>query len=392
MNPSAKLEIPLPPETLLLFHDAMCTALCITIAEAGSGVVSNISINYDYTKALSKIIIEGDINLFNKKLDELFGAAKLKPSSYITIDNWSYFANKDILNLRMGGEKFPPPHMTIGRNIAKIIRRQCYLFAKGYKYVSIREELAGPKPSKGYLKIGLDNSIVNLLYKVLRSSSKTVNIMGTQYTITLLVSEPPNTVEKAFVVSRNFYKVNYEKGVTINLNDDMIKYILPHGSLDLLLNAPDIIYHNLTLNLVREYIQKTIDISNLPSLSIYIFSGSMFDENKNIVAYFTCDSIYLQELYSIITKIHGIDKAKYLIYHLNRAIQYLGEIVQKAHASKELTIVETLIPHIRIFMNNLISGAPYADSLYTVMRILRELERVDDKFKLMAEELSEAIL
>ena len=393
MSFHVRLEIPLPPETLPLFHDAICTALCITIAEAGPEIVRKISIEYDNQKALSKVVIEGNIDSFNRKFDELFGKPKVKPSAYTTIDKWLYTVSGELISFKMGGEKYPWTKKYPWTNIAKTIRRQCYLFAKGYKYISIRDEKRdskGLKPIKGYFKLGFGTPIITMLGKILRSS-QTINVMGNRYTLSLLVNMPPKTVDEALVVSKNFYKVNYGEDVTISLNEDLIKHVIPYRTLNLLLEAPDLVYHNLVLNLVREYIQGTIDVLNLPSISIYVFRGGAFDEDKIVFTYLECNNIQLQELYLMLTAARERKKALYLIDHLNRAIQYLGELTKKTEGSKEFTIVETVIPHIRTLMNNLVSGVSYTESLYTTVRILKELERVDNRFKLMAEELLEIL-
>jgi len=390
MSYGNKLEIPLPPKTLPLFHDAICTMLCIVVAEVGSENIHNISIEYDYNKALTQIVIEGNVDYFINKIDQIFGTDKLKPSNYILIDKWIYKADGNLTTLEMGGSRFPPPVMAIGRSISRIIRRQCYLFAKGYKYLSRRSERPGPKPTQGYLKLGFDNSIVNLFYRMLLSSSpapKGFDIMGERYTLMILVSEPPKTVDEAFTIYRSFYKVRYNERISIEINKDIVRRILPDMTLNLLLEAPDLVYHNLTLNLVKSHIQEGLEIAKLPSISIYIFPEGVFDENKEVLVYLTCTGNYLRQLHSLLTKVHGIERCSYVINHIDRAIQCLGGIVRRAQKDKRLTVIEAMIPHLRALMNNLVSGTPYIEPLYTTLRILKELERIDVEFRRLAEEL-----
>jgi len=385
-----KLEIPLPPKTLPLFHDAICTMLCIVVAEVGSENIHNISIEYDPNKALTKIVIEGNIDYFINKIDQLFGTDKLKPSNYIFIDKWIYKVDGNMTSLEMGGSRFPPPVMIIGRSISRIIRRQCYLFAKGYKYIYKRSEGPGPKPTQGYLKLGFDNSIVNLFYRILLSSSpapRGFDIMGRRYTLMILVSEPPKTVDEAFTIYRSFYNVRYNERISIEINQNIVRRILPDMALNLLLETPDLVYHNLTLNLVKSHIQGELEIANLPSISIYIFPEGVFDENKEVLVYLTCTGNYLRQLHSLLTRIHGIERCSYVISHIDRAIQCLGGIVRRAQNDKRLAVIEAVIPHLRAIMNNLVSGAPYIEPLYTTLRILKELERIDIEFRRLAREL-----
>jgi hypothetical protein len=371
--------------------------LSIVIAEVGSENIHNISIEYDSNKALTKIIIEGNVDYFIKKVDQLFGTDKLKPSNYILIDKWIYKADGNIASLEMGGSRFPPPEKVwrIGGRIAKTIRRQCYFYAKGYKYISKRGEKSAkrkdeePKPIQGYLKLGFDSSIVNLLYRILLSSSpiREFDIMGRKYTLIILVSEPPKTVDEAFTICRSFYNVRYNQRISIEINQNILRRILPGMALNLLLEAPDLVYHNLTLNLVRSHIQRELEIANFPSVSIYIFPEGVFDENKEVLVYLTCTGNYLRQLHSLLTRIHGIERCSYVINHIDEAIQCLGGIVRRAQKDKKFTVIEAVIPHLRVLMNNLVSGAPYMEPLYATLRILKELERIDIEFRRLAEEL-----
>ncbi|MCS7114490.1 MAG: hypothetical protein N0A00_03675 [Candidatus Bathyarchaeota archaeon] len=346
---------------------------------------------YDHQKGLSKVIIEGNVNVFLQKFDELFGTPKLKPSSHIAITDWCYVAEKDSISLYMGGKKFPWSKMNIGRNIRNVIRRQCYLFGKGWKYISVRDEAAGQRPVKGHLKLGFDNSMVSLLHKVIRFSSIERTVMKERYTLMLLVGAPPRTVDDAFTVSKAFYKVDNKEKTKISLNEDVIKYIHPHEALGLLMEAPDLLYHNFILGLVKSYVQGQIDISRLPLVSIYVFAGGRFDESKSFLVHFTCSNNYLQGVYSTLRGVHGVKRTSDMINHINKAIQYLGAIVQRAQVKEELTAIEAAIPHIRAFISNLLTGTPYAESLYMAVRILKELERRDESCKFLAGELLRSV-
>jgi len=387
---SPKLEIFLPPPTLPIFHDAICTAICITMAEAGSEATKSITYMYDADKALGKVVIEGDIETFKKKIDEIFGSPKLKPSEHIA-SGWIYSASRDLVNLEIGDKRFPPPYMKIGNDVTKIIRRQCYLFAKGYKFISIREEEKGPKPVKGHLKLGIHSSMVNLIWRMVRNASRTINIMGEQYSILLLVGEIPRTVSEALMIVQKLYSISYGDGVTINLNEDFTRHLLPHGALNLVLEAPDLIYHNFSLAFVKSHIQGTLDVGKLPTVNVYVFPGGIFSESKNTLVYFSLSSEYLQNLYMVITTTFGRDTASRIIDHINKAIMHLGELMQQAQQKKELTAIETVIPHFRAFLNNLLTGAPIMDSLYTITRLLIGFERIDERFKLIAKELTEMV-
>jgi hypothetical protein len=93
----------------------------------------------------------------------------------------------------------------------------------------------------------------------------------------------------------------------------------------------------------------------------------------------------------VITTTFGRDTASRIIDHINRAIMHLGELMQQAQQKKELTAIETVIPHFRAFLNNLLTGAPIMDSLYTITRLLIGFERIDERFKLIAKELTEMV-
>ncbi|MEM1546882.1 MAG: hypothetical protein QXP91_10580 [Candidatus Methanomethylicia archaeon] len=387
---SSKLEIFLPPTTLPIFHDVMCTALCIAIAEVGSETIRNITYMYDVDKALGKVIIEGDIETFKKKIDELFSSRRLKPSEGIS-EKWIYEVSKDSVNLEMGGKRFPSPGMGIGRNVAAIIRKQCYLFAKGYQFISIREEEAGPKPMRGHLKIGIHDSIVYLVWKMIRSASRTVNIMGEQYSILLLIGEVPRTVEDALMITHKLYRIDYSDGATINLNEDITKHMLPSNTLNLMLEAPDLVYHNFSLALVKNHIQGLLDVARLPILNVYVFPGVIFNENKDVIVYFSFNRESLQNLHMVIKTTIGSEEASRIINHINRAVMHLGNIVQQTQWRRELAVIETVIPHFRMFLNNLLTGAPIMDSLYTTIRLLTGFEKVDERFRLIAEELTKIV-
>jgi len=70
---------------------------------------------------------------------------------------------------------------------------------------------------------------------------------------------------------------------------------------------------------------------------------------------------------------------------------YLGNIVQQTQWRRELAVIETVIPHFRMFLNNLLTGAPIMDSLYTTIRLLTGFEKVDERFRLIAEELTKIV-
>lgn len=384
---SGRLEIPLPPRTLPLFHDAICTAICITIAEAGHEAVKGLRVEQDPSRALSKVIVEGDVDLFKAELDRLFGTEKLRPSSSITINRWRYFSDVDLTALEMGDSRFPGG-LSIGKDVARLIRKQCYLFAKGFKYVASREEARGLRPKRGYFKLGIDTPLLSLIRRVMMASHETLKAMGASYTLLLLVSEPPRSVDEA-IASRSLYRVEREGGrVRIALNNEVTRHIVPRGASNLILEAPDLIYHNLTLALVRRHIEGTLDVNKLPSINIYVYPGTVFDDSKDLVVQLTCTSSYLQGLLSTLTSIHGVDRASHLIGRVNRAVHYLGELIGEAQVREELRAISSIIPHVRSLLNNLVAGAPFTDELYMAIRLLEALRKVDERVDLLLRELT----
>lgn len=389
---TSMIEIPIPPSTLPLFHDAMCTAINIAISEAGTSVIQGISHEYDYRSALSKVVITGNIDGFKSKIDTLFGTQNLKPSDYITTSSWSYTADQGLVSLRMGGNRFPPPFMTTGKIVSHVIRRQCYLFAKGFKYIALREEGVKVAPVKGFLKLGFHNSLVYLFYKVLNSTSRVFGVLGQPYLLMLLFSEVAKTVDEAFEAVRNFYRIEYEEG-RIELNEEIFRYLVPYGAFGLVLEAPDLVYHSFTLMLVKKHLEGGLDVTKLPTVSIYVFPGGKRDESKDMLLYFNYTKDYLQGVYRTINSTYEVGEASRMIEHINRALQYLGDIVRQAQEQKrkEFTAIEAVIPHIRALLNNLLAGSPVTMELFKAVRLLKELENIDVRFKRLAYELLEAV-
>ncbi|PCN49929.1 hypothetical protein B6U99_07120, partial [Candidatus Geothermarchaeota archaeon ex4572_27] len=126
----------------------------------------------------------------------------------------------------------------------------------------------------------------------------------------------------------------------------------------------------------------------LPSINIYVYPGTVFDDSKDLVVQLTCTSSYLQGLLSTLTSIHGVDRASHLIGRVNRAVHYLGELIGEAQVREELRAISSIIPHVRSLLNNLVAGAPFTDELYMAIRLLEALRKVDERVDLLLRELT----
>lgn len=387
---NSKIEIPIPPTTLPLLHDAMCTIICSLLETIGPP--KKIEITYDEVKGLRKIIIENNVKLMLSMLDDFFGGPKLKPSAKIGIDHWSYGldANRKLAYLHAGSNKLPR-YTGVRRMFMNIFEKQCYSYAKGQYFIPLREEGKKLKPIAGHLEIGIDGGIAVMFNRALKHFSYTLRIQRERYTAYVLLGDIPSSHSIISDIVNYLYTINYENK-TIEVNRDNIRKVLtPYDTLNIMLEAPDLAYYNLLFKILHDYSKGTVDIVEWPPIRIYVYPGGYADVEKTVVAFFNITP----HDYSSLSKALEMLRIKYnlsvskVANIVNSAISKLSNIVKASAKREEASrALETLIPSLRMFVSKLASGILDVETLYDIARKLIGFESIDRRFSDVAEILT----
>lgn len=379
---SNKIEIPIPPETLPLLHDAMCTINCIVLKFTGP--MNKIEKSYDENRGLKKVIIYGNVNAFLKVLDELFQSQKLKPSLKIEIKDWTYkFDPREGTAYLYMGDKYLSKGATgVGRTfINTIIRRQCYLSAKGQQFILMREEERGEaKLVSGHLKVGIASGIAYMFNTALnRSFSYVVKSQKGNFRIYILLSGIPS--EHSIIDSVVSYLYSKTEEGSIEINDNIKQKLTPYDIVDLLAEAPDIIYYNLLFKFVYDYSTEIIDVTNWPPIRIYVYSE---DLEKAVLAFFDINYKDIDSLFKTLSSlkdVYGVDVPD-IAMSVNSFISELCRIIRSTLKREEvLRCIEILVPSLRIFLNELALGKLNITVLYEVVRKLVGFESIESEFR-----------
>lgn len=389
---SNKIEIPIPPETLPLLHDAMCTINCIVLKFTGP--IGKIEKSYDEDRGLKKVTIHGNVNIFLKTLDDLFQSQKLKPSLKIEIGDWFYrFEPREgIAYLYMGDKYLSKGATGVGRNfIDTIIRRQCYLSAKGQQFISIREEeKRQAKLVSGYLKVGVASGIAQMFNTALNRcfSYRLISQKG-DFRIYILLGDIP--LEQSIIDSVVSYLYSKTEEGLIEVNANIKQKLTPYNIVDFLVETPDIMYYNLLFRLVYDYSTGTIDVTNWPPIRIYVYSE---DLEKSVLAFFSINYRDIDSLFRTLSSfkdVYGIDVSD-IVVSVDSFIDELCRVVKSTPKREEvLRCIEMLIPFLRIFLNELAIGKLNTTVLYEIVRKLVGFESVESGFRDVTKKLYKLI-
>lgn len=371
----SKIEIPIPPKTLPLLHDAMCTIICNTLAALPPP--KRIEVTYDDRRGLRKVVIENNIQQLLKFMDTFFGGPKLKPSGKISLNYWSYGLdlNRKISYFYAGSNKLPR-YTAVRQTFMNFIRKQCYLFAKGQYFTSLRKEGKGLRPVAGYFEVGVNGGIAVMFNKALRSFSYTLAVQRERYTIYVLLGDVPLNYSIISDVVNYLYTFNKSKS-EFTISSDIREVLTPRGVANILIEAPDLMYYNLLLKIVHDYSKGSIDVTEWPPIRIYVYHGE-----KDVLVFFNItyyDYDSLRKALSMLRVRYGLTIAK-IASTINSVMSKLSEIVKGPKAEEASRALETLIPLLRIFINNLISGIFDLTTLHSLIRYLIGFESIDERF------------
>lgn len=379
---SDKIEVPIPPETLPLLHDAMCTIICSVLKFTGP--MNKMEKKYDESKGLKKVIIYGNIDAFLKVLDDLFQSQKLKPSLKIGIKYWSYNfdPHKRMACLYMGDSFLSKGATGVGRKFMdSIIRRQCYFSAKGQQFISIREEETKKiKPLAGYLKVGVDPGIAQMFNTALnRCFSYDLKSQKGNFRIYILLGDVP--LEQGIIEHVTSYLYSRTQGGLIEISRNIKQILTPYNIVDFLVETPDLMYYNLLFKLVHDYSTGTIDVMNWPRIRIYVYSE---DFEKAILTFFSINyhdiDNFLKSL-SPLEEVYGI-KVSDVTLVINSIVNELCRVIRDTTKRDEvLRCVEMLMPYLRFFLNELVLGKLNVVALYEIIRKLIGFESIENEFR-----------
>jgi len=382
------LEIPIPPETFPLFHDAMCTAICMVVYAVGPDAVRGIDVVFDEKRGLEKAIIYGDAQKIKEALDALFGGPKLKPSEGLDITTWEYGVGRTHVYLRMGRLPEGARASNVLKSFYGLVNKQYYMHAKGWRFPHLRKTNKKLKPIAGHLDVSKPHpAIAQLLNAILigrrdRQASVVGKIRGENYTLYLLLGGVPTDTETINEAVEQLYSINMSKGSY--MISENIKSLLMPGGLELLLKAQDVIFYNLVSGLLRHYIQGDITkIGDWPPIRIYVFKGGKKAAEKDIVAYFSLSGHDWKGLYGAVRWAGRTMNARPsdVLGLVNDIVKFLGELAAEGRRDTDIARgVDVVLPRLRLFLNDLFTGIINREACYNLVRVLEGLKQISEKF------------